>query len=57
MDYQAIIAGTVGKDNTYGTVVGGLCRTHLLIAGFQPMISTEEITSYLGEGELIRTIH
>ena len=22
MDYQAIIAGTVGKDNTYGTVVG-----------------------------------
>jgi hypothetical protein len=22
MDYQEIIAGTVGKDNTYGTVVG-----------------------------------
>jgi L-fucose isomerase-like protein len=22
MDYQAIIAGTVGKENTYGTIVG-----------------------------------
>ena len=32
MDYQAIIAGTVGKDNTYGTVVGRVqgCAVHLL---------------------------
>lgn len=52
MDYQAIIAGTVGKENTYGTVVGRLkggpftyCR-----------VSTEDvqgaISAYVGEGEL-----
>jgi L-fucose isomerase-like protein len=50
MDYQAIIAGTVGKDNTYGTIVGRVppgpftfCR-----------ISTDDldgvVTSYVGEG-------
>ena len=52
MDYQAIIAGTVGKDNTYGTVVGRVkagpftyCR-----------VSTDDeygvIRAYLGEGKL-----
>jgi L-fucose isomerase-like protein len=52
MDYQAIIAGTVGKDNTYGTVVGRVksgaftyCR-----------VSTDDvrgvIAAYVGEGEL-----
>jgi len=52
MDYQDIIAGTVGKENTYGTVVGRIksgpftyCR-----------VSTDDeqgvIRVYLGEGEL-----
>ncbi len=52
MDYQEIIAGTVGKENTYGTVVGRVrggpftyCR-----------VSTDDergvIRAYLGEGEL-----
>ena len=52
MDYQAIIAGTVGKENTFGTVVGRVkgdpftyCR-----------VSTDDfggrIQAYLGEGEL-----
>jgi L-fucose isomerase-like protein len=52
MDFQAIIAGTVGKENTFGTVVGRIrtgpftyCR-----------VSTDEfsgkVTAYLGEGEL-----
>ncbi len=52
MDYQAIIAGTVGKENTYGTVVGRLkggpftyCR-----------VSTDDVegnlSAYVGEGEL-----
>jgi len=51
MDYQEIIAGTVGKENTFGTIVGKIepgpftyCR-----------VSTDElrgrITSYVGEGE------
>ena len=52
MDYQAIIAGTVGKDNTYGTIVGRMrpgpftfCR-----------VSTDDfrgrVVAYVGEGEL-----
>ncbi|MBE0409036.1 MAG: fucose isomerase [Anaerolineales bacterium] len=52
MDYQAIIAGTVGAENTYGTVVGRVrpepfsyCR-----------VSTDDVNgrilAYLGEGEL-----
>ncbi len=52
MDYQAIIAGTVGKENTFGTVVGRVksgaftyCR-----------VSTDDVrgvvTAYVGEGEL-----
>ena len=50
MDYQEIIAGSVGKENTYGTIVGPIrpgpftyCR-----------ISTDDlhgrVSSYLGEG-------
>ncbi len=50
MDYQEIIAGTVGKDNTYGTIVGRIkpgpftyCR-----------VSTDDlngfVTAYCGEG-------
>ncbi|TET54784.1 MAG: fucose isomerase [Anaerolineales bacterium] len=53
MDYQEIIAGSVGKENTYGTVVGRIktgpftyCR-----------ISTDDergvIRSYLGEGRVL----
>lgn len=52
MDYQEIIAGTVGKENTFGTIVGRLrpgpftfCR-----------VSTDDINGriavYVGEGEL-----
>jgi L-fucose isomerase-like protein len=54
MDYQEIIAGTVGKENTYGTVVGRIksgpftyCR-----------VSTDDergvIRVYLGEGKLTK---
>ncbi|MBN1811161.1 MAG: L-fucose/L-arabinose isomerase family protein [Anaerolineae bacterium] len=52
MDYQEIIAGSVGKENTYGTVVGSIrpgpftyCR-----------VSTDDergvIRAYLGEGQV-----
>jgi L-fucose isomerase-like protein len=50
MDYQEIIAGTVGKDNTYGTIVGQVAPgpfTYL-------RVSTDDIngiiTTYVGEG-------
>ena len=52
MDYQEIIAGTVGKENTYGTIVGRMkpgaftyCR-----------VSTDDengmVRSYLGEAQM-----
>ncbi len=52
MDYQAIIAGTVGKENTFGTIVGRVrpgpftfCR-----------VSTDDfggkVQAYVGEGEM-----
>jgi L-fucose isomerase-like protein len=52
MDYQEIIAGSVGKENTYGTVVGSIrpgpftfCR-----------VSTDDergvVRAYLGEGQV-----
>jgi L-fucose isomerase-like protein len=50
MDYQEIIAGTVGKENTYGTIVGRIAPgpfTYL-------RVSTDDLNgkmlSYLGEG-------
>ncbi len=52
MDYQEIIAGTVGKENTYGTVVG-----RVKAAPFTYLrVSTDDfggkIQAYIGEGEL-----
>ena len=52
MDYQEIIAGTVGRDNTYGTVVG-----RVKAAAFTYLrVSTDDqcgkIRAYVGEGEL-----
>jgi L-fucose isomerase-like protein len=51
MDYQAIIAGSVGKDNTYGTIVGRLAPGPLTYC----RISTDDlhgrIVAYTGEGE------
>jgi L-fucose isomerase-like protein len=52
MDYQAIIAGTVGKENTFGTVAG---RVRAMPFTFC-RVSTDEfqgtVTSYVGQGDL-----
>jgi L-fucose isomerase-like protein len=52
MDYQAIIAGTVGKENTYGTIVGRVRARPFTYC----RVSTNEfigsINAYVGEGEL-----
>ncbi len=51
MDYQQIIAGSVGKENTFGTIVGKIAPAK---ASFL-RISTDDteglITGYAGEGE------
>jgi len=51
MDYQAIIAGTVGKENTYGTVAGRIKNAPFTYC----RVSTDDykgsIRAYMGEGQ------
>jgi len=51
MDYQAIIAGTVGVANTYGTCVGLVKPGPMTFARFSTDDAKGKITGYLGEGE------
>jgi L-fucose isomerase-like protein len=50
MDYQEIIAGTVGKENTYGTIVGKIAPGPFTYC----RVSTDDLngrmTAYVGEG-------
>jgi L-fucose isomerase-like protein len=52
MDYQAIIAGTVGKENTFGTIVGRVRAVPFTYC----RVSTDEfkgkVCAYVGQGEL-----
>ena len=50
MDYQAIIAGTVGVQNTYGTCVGRVKPAPMTYARFSTDDLSGKITGYLGEG-------
>ena len=52
MDYQAIIAGTVGKENTYGTIVGRLKAQPFTYCRVATDDLNGQILSYLGEGSL-----
>ncbi|MGC8830138.1 MAG: L-fucose/L-arabinose isomerase family protein [Verrucomicrobiia bacterium] len=54
MDYQEIIAGTVGKDNTYGTVVGRLKPTPFTYLRISTDDASGKIRAYVGEGELTK---
>jgi L-fucose isomerase-like protein len=51
MDFQAIIAGTVGKENTFGTCVGRVKAAPMTYARFSTDDSEGKIRGYLGEGE------
>jgi L-fucose isomerase-like protein len=51
MDFQEIIAGTVGKENTYGTCVGRVKAGPMSYARFSTMDSEGAIAGYVGEGE------
>jgi len=51
MDYQEIIAGAVGKENTYGTVVGRIAPGKTTFCRTTTDDATGIISSYVGEGE------
>jgi L-fucose isomerase-like protein len=50
MDFQEIIAGTVGKDNTYGTCVGRVKAGPMSFARFTTDDRTGRIRGYVGDG-------
>jgi L-fucose isomerase-like protein len=49
MDYQEIIAGTVGKENTYGTIVGRIRPGPFTYCRVSTDDSAGRIASYVGE--------
>ncbi len=51
MDFQEIIAGTVGKENTYGTCVGLVKPGPMSYARFSTNDRDGSIRGYVGEGE------
>jgi len=52
MDYQEIIAGTVGKENTYGTIVGRMKTGAFTYCRVSTDDINGKICAYLGQGEL-----
>ncbi|NLY89612.1 MAG: fucose isomerase [Firmicutes bacterium] len=50
MDYQAIIAGTVGKENTYGTVTGRIKPAWFTYCRVTTDDTSGKIRAYAGEG-------
>src|SRR5262245_30100624 len=51
MDYQEIIAGTVGKLNTFGTCVGRVKPGPMSFARFSTHDATGKMRGYVGEGQ------
>jgi L-fucose isomerase-like protein len=51
MDFQEIIAGTVGKENTFGTCVGRVKSGPMSFARFSTNDRKGVIDGYVGEGE------
>ena len=51
MDYQEIIAGAVGKDNTYGTIVGRIAPNKISFCRTTTDDPSGIISAYVGQGE------
>ena len=51
MDYQEIIADTVGKENTYGTVVGRIAPNKATFCRTTTDDASGVISAYVGQGE------
>src|SRR5579875_1689566 len=54
MDFQEIIAGTVGKENTYGTCVGRVKAGQMTYLRFSTDDYNGKIRGYVGEGEFTK---
>ncbi len=52
MGYQAIIAGTVGKENTYGTIVGRVRAGPFTYCRVATNDFAGKLSAYVGQGEL-----
>jgi len=52
MDYQEILAGTVGKENSYGTIVGRVKAAPFTYLRVSTDDAAGRIRAYIGEGEL-----
>ena len=52
MDYQEIIAGTVGKENTFGTVVGRVKADVFTYCRVSTDDENGRLTAYVGQGKL-----
>ena len=52
MDYQLIISATVGKENTYGTIVGRVRAAPFTYCRVSTDDFTGKIAAYVGEGEM-----
>lgn len=52
MDYQEIIAGSVGKENTYGTLFGKIKQTKLTYCRVSTDDEYRRIRAYMGEAEI-----
>ena len=54
MDFQEIIAGTVGKENTFGTCVGLIKPEKMSFARFSTDDTAGKMRGYVGEGRVHR---
>ncbi len=51
MDYQQIIAGSLGRDNTYGTIVGRIAANKITFCRTTTDDAAGIVSAYVGEGE------
>jgi L-fucose isomerase-like protein len=54
MDYQEIIAGTVGKENSHGTIVGKIKPAEITYCRVSTDDLAGRIRAYVGEGEITK---
>jgi len=53
MDYQAIIAGAVGKENTFGTIVGRIAPNPVTYFRTTTDDVSGKISAYIGQGKFV----